>query len=162
MAEDLDVVCESQIARASGTLTSRAVTFPTMSPSPTDPAGSPPEPQRSRSGILHFLDGLRYSLKGYKAAWVHAEAFRQEIVVFIAAVIVAVFVGDSAVERALLIGILFLVLIAELINSSIETVVDRIGTEHNELSGRAKDLASAAVFTAIIAAVVVWLLVIFG
>lgn len=128
----------------------------------SSPDGQSPEPQRSRTGVLHFLDGLRYSLKGYKAAWKHAEAFRQEIVIFIAAVIAAVFVGDSAIERALLIGILFPVLIAELINSAIETVVDRIGTEHNELSGRAKDLASAAVFTAIIAAVVVWLLVIFG
>lgn len=128
----------------------------------SQPDGTPPEPQRSRSGIFHFLDGLKYSLQGYKAAWTHAEAFRQEIVVFIAAVVVAVFVGDTAVERALLIGILFPVLIAELTNSAVETVVDRIGTEHNELSGRAKDLASAAVFTAIIAAVVVWLLIIFG
>lgn len=130
-----------------------------MSSSSGEPS---PEPQRSRSGVLHFLDGLRYSLQGYKAAWQHAEAFRQELVVFVAAVIVAVFLGDTAVERALLIGILFPVLIAELINSAVETVVDRIGTEHNELSGRAKDLASAAVFTSIIAAVVVWLLIIFG
>ncbi len=129
---------------------------------PNTPSDLPPQPERSRSGPFHFVDGLRYSLKGYKAAWQHAEAFRQEIVVFVAAVVVAVFIGDSAIERALLIGILFPVLIAELINSAIETVVDRIGTEHNELSGRAKDLASAAVFTSIIAAVVVWLLVIFG
>ncbi len=119
-------------------------------------------PQRSRTGLFHFVDGLRYSLRGLAAAWKHAEAFRQEIVVFIAAVVVAAFVGDSAIERALLIGILFPVLIAELINTAVETVVDRIGVEHHELSGRAKDLASAAVFVSIIAAVTVWALVIFG
>lgn len=152
----------SRSAAVSSILSIYHVLSPTMSTSPTGPTGSSPEPQRSRPGILHFIDGLRYSLKGYRAAWTHAEAFRQEIVVFVAAVIVAVFVGDSAVERALLIGILFPVLIAELINTAVETVVDRIGTEHNELSGRAKDLASAAVFTSIIAAVVVWVLVIFG
>ena len=120
------------------------------------------EPQRSRTGPLHFIDGLKYSLKGYRAAWVHAEAFRQELAVFAIAVVVAVFVGDSGLERALLIGILFPVLITELINTAIETVVDRVSTEHHELSGRAKDLASAAVFTSIIAAATVWLLVIFS
>lgn len=129
---------------------------------PQPPNGPSPEPQRSRTGLLHFIDGLRYSIKGYRAAWTHAEAFRQELAVFIAAVVAATFLGDSAVERALLIGILFPVFITELINSAVETVVDRMGTEHNELSGRAKDLASAAVFTSIIAAVTVWALVIFG
>ncbi len=116
-------------------------------------------PQRSRSGPLHFLDGLRFSIKGYRAALMHAEAFRQELVVFIAAVVIAVFIADNAMERAILIGVLFPVLIAELFNTAIETVVDRIGTEDHELSGRAKDLASAAVFTSIIAAVVIWALV---
>lgn len=116
----------------------------------------------SRSGLLHLIDGLRYSLKGLKAAWVHAEAFRQELILFIAAVIAAVFLGDNGLERALLIAVLFPILIAELINTAVETVVDRVGTEHHELSGRAKDLASAAVFISIIGAVVTWLLVLLG
>ena len=119
-------------------------------------------PQRSRTGILHFIDGLRYSFKGLKAAWVHAEAFRQELVVFIAAVVVAVPLADTAIERVILIGVLFPVLIAELVNTAIETVVDRIGPEHHELSGRAKDLASAAVFLSILGAATVWLLVLLG
>ncbi len=101
-------------------------------------------------------------MKGLRAAWFHAEAFRQELVVFIVAVVAATFLGDSAVERALLIGILFPVLAAELVNTAIETVVDRIGPEHHELSGRAKDLASAGVLVTIIAAVTVWAIVLIG
>jgi diacylglycerol kinase (ATP) len=119
-------------------------------------------PTRSRSGLLHFIDGALYSFKGLRAAWSHAEAFRQELAIFVVAVVAAVFLGDNAIERALLIGILFPVLVAELFNTAIETVVDRIGTEHHELSGRAKDLASAAVFLTIIAAVTVWAIVLFG
>ena len=119
-------------------------------------------PNRSRTGPLHFIDGLRYSLKGLRAAWTHAEAFRQELVVFVVAVVAAAFLGDSAVERALLIGFLFPVLAAELVNSAIETVVDRIGLEHHELSGRAKDMSSAVVFVTIIAAVTVWAIVLIG
>jgi diacylglycerol kinase (ATP) len=119
-------------------------------------------PQKSRTGPLHFLDGLKYSLKGLRAAWTHAEAFRQELAVFIAGIVLAVFLGDNAIERAILIGVMFPVLVAELVNTAVETVVDRIGTEPNELAGRAKDLASAAVFVAIIGAVTVWGLVLFG
>jgi diacylglycerol kinase (ATP) len=120
------------------------------------------QPQRSKQGILHVLDGLRYGSRGVRTAWSHAEAFRQELVVFVVAVVVAVLLGDSAVERAILIGVLFPVLIAELVNTAIETVVDRIGTEHHELSGRAKDLAAGAVLLSIIGATVVWLLVLLG
>ena len=118
--------------------------------------------QRSRTGLLHFVDGLRYSFLGLRSAWKHAEAFRQEAVLFVAAVVVAVFLGETAIERALMIGFLFPILIAELLNTAIETVVDRIGPEHHELSGRAKDMASAAVFVAIVAAVTVWILVLTG
>jgi diacylglycerol kinase (ATP) len=70
--------------------------------------------------------------------------------------------GDNGVERALLILPLFLVLLIELLNGAVETVVDRIGTEHNELSGRAKDLASAAVFVALVTVPAVWGLVLLG
>ncbi|MDA0677087.1 MAG: diacylglycerol kinase [Chloroflexi bacterium] len=125
--------------------------------------GSQPEqPQRSKTGVLHFFDGLRYGSRGLRAAFSHAEAFRQELVVFVVAVVVAVLLGDTAVERAILIGVLFPVLIAELVNTAIETVVDRIGTEHHELSGRAKDIGAAAVLLSIIGAAVTWLLVLLG
>ena len=112
--------------------------------------------------MFHFVDGLRFSWRGYVAAFKHAEAFRQELIVFVIAAVAAVFLGDNAIERAILIGVLFPILVTELVNTAIETVVDRIGTEHHELSGRAKDLASAAVFTCIIAAVVVWVIVLIG
>ena len=118
--------------------------------------------QRSKPGVLHFFDGIKYGSRGIRAAFAHAEAFRQELVVFVVAVVVAVVLGDSGVERAILIGVLFPVLIAELINTAIETVVDRISTEHHELSGRAKDLGAAAVLLSIVGAAVVWLLVLLG
>ena len=75
---------------------------------------------------------------------------------------IGVWLGDNGVERALLILPLLLVLLVELLNGAVETVVDRIGMEHNELSGRAKDLASAAVFVAFLSVLVVWGLVLMG
>ena len=75
---------------------------------------------------------------------------------------IGVWLGDNGVERALLILPLLLVLLVELLNGAVETVVDRIGMEHNELSGRAKDLASAAVFVALLSVLVVWGLVLMG
>ena len=75
---------------------------------------------------------------------------------------IGVWLGDNGVERALLILPLLLVLLVELLNGAVETVVDRVGMEHNELSGRAKDLASAAVFVAILSVFVVWGLVLLG
>jgi diacylglycerol kinase (ATP) len=75
---------------------------------------------------------------------------------------IGVWLGDNGVERALLILPLLLVLLVELLNGAVETVVDRVGMEHNELSGRAKDLASAAVFVAILGVFVVWGLVLLG
>ena len=70
-----------------------------------------------------------------------------------------VWLGQSGVERALLVGSLMLVLIVELLNSAVEALVDRIGSERHELSGVAKDLGSAAVFVALVLVVVVWSLV---
>ena len=75
---------------------------------------------------------------------------------------IGVWLGDNGVERALLILPLLLVLLVELLNGAVETVVDRVGMEHNELSGRAKDLASAAVFVALLSVLVVWGLVLMG
>lgn len=75
---------------------------------------------------------------------------------------IGVWLGDNGVERALLILPLLLVLLVELLNGAVETVVDRIGMDHNELSGRAKDLASAAVFVALLSVLVVWGLVLMG
>jgi len=113
-------------------------------------------------GLAHALVALRYSWKGLRAAWRKEEAFRQEVVVALLATPVAWFVGDTALERALLVAVLLQVLMVELLNTGIENVVDRIGADPHKLSGRAKDVGSAAVMVAIVIAVVVWAGVLLG
>ena len=109
-----------------------------------------------------IVRATRHSFAGLRSAIRGEAAFRQELILAIVLTPVAVWLGDNGIERALMIGSLLIVLIVELINSAIETVVDRIGTEFHDLSGRAKDLGSAAVFISLIAVPVVWGLVIFG
>ena len=99
---------------------------------------------------------LRYSFKGLASAARGEPAFLQELIVCAVLIPVAVWFGEDAIERALMIGSLLLILIVELVNTAIETVVDRIGPERDELSGRAKDLGSAAVFVSLVLAAVVW------
>jgi diacylglycerol kinase (ATP) len=91
----------------------------------------------------------------------YEEAFRLELLAIIVMLPLAIWLGQSAVEYALLIGSLLLVLIVELINSAIEAVVDRVGVEQHELSGRAKDIGSAAVMLAIINSTLIWVLLLF-
>lgn len=105
-----------------------------------------------------FLAGGN-SIKGLKAALIHESAVRQETALLIVATIIACFLDVTNLERALLIGSWFIVLIVELLNSAIEAVVDRIGLEYHELSGRAKDIGSAAVFVALSFAAVIWFLI---
>lgn len=100
-----------------------------------------------------------YSWQGLCAAFKSEAAFRQELVVCVVLIPVALLVDVTSAERALMIASLLLVLIVELLNSAIESVVDRVGREQHELSGRAKDQASAAVLIALILAIVVWTLV---
>lgn len=107
-------------------------------------------------GIKHVFDAFGYSLKGLKAAVVYEEAFRLELLGVAIMLPLAVWLGQTSVEYALLIGSLLLVLIIELINSAIEAIVDRIGVEHHELSGRAKDIGSAAVMFTLINVAVIW------
>ncbi len=113
------------------------------------------------TGLTRIINAAGYSWLGLKAAFKYEAAFRQELVLCVALVPVGLWLGDTGVERALLIGSLLLVLIVELVNSAIEAVVDRFGGEHHELSGRAKDIGSAAVFIALLNVFVVWALVIF-
>ncbi|MCL7744074.1 diacylglycerol kinase [Guyparkeria hydrothermalis] len=113
-------------------------------------------------GWRHALVALRYSWKGLRTAWRKEEAFRQEVLVALVAVPVALFVGETALERALLIAVVLQVLMVELLNTGIENVVDRIGPDPHKLSGRAKDVGSAAVLLAIVIAAVVWGFVLFG
>ncbi|MBM2829262.1 MAG: diacylglycerol kinase [Gammaproteobacteria bacterium] len=100
-----------------------------------------------------------YSFKGLKAAFINEAAFRLEVILSIILIPLGIWLGENGVERALLAGVILLVMIVELINSGIEAVVDRISGEHHELSGRAKDVGSAAVLIALINVAAVWLLV---
>jgi diacylglycerol kinase (ATP) len=111
------------------------------------------------TGWRRLLNAAAFSWQGLVAACRFEAAFRQELVASLVIIPLAVWLGATAVERALLIAVWLLVLITELLNSSIEAVVDRIGDEHHELAGRAKDVASAAVLIALINAAVVWALV---
>ena len=95
-------------------------------------------------------------MKGLKAAWVHEAAFRQELMLAIVMLPIAVLVDITTIEKLLLIFSLFIVLIVELLNSAIEAVVDRIGDEIHTLSGQAKDIASAAVFMSLALCGITW------
>ncbi len=118
--------------------------------------------QEPVSPIGRLVGALGYSLQGLKAVFQHEAAFRQEVAISILVVPLALWLGDGAVERALLVGSWWLVLIVEVLNSAIEAVVDRIGPERHELAGRAKDLGSAAVFLSISLAVLTWGLILFA
>jgi diacylglycerol kinase (ATP) len=111
------------------------------------------------TGLRRLVSATRYSLAGLRAAWRHEAAFRQECALAAILIPAGLWLGRSAVERALLIGVCLLVLVVELLNSAIEAVVDRIGPESHALSGRAKDLGSAAVLMSLMLAAIVWALV---
>jgi len=113
----------------------------------------------SRTGWRRLLDATAFSIKGLHAAWRNEAAFRQESSVVLILLPTAVWLGETFTQRALLIFSLLLVLMVELLNSAVETAIDRIGEEPHELSGRAKDLGSAAVMISLLAAGIVWGLV---
>ncbi|MGL4448153.1 diacylglycerol kinase [Shewanella sp.] len=108
-------------------------------------------------GIKRIFRATGFSIKGLKAAWIHEAAFRQELILTVLLLPIALFVEISTVERLLLIFTLFIVLIVELLNSAIEAVVDRVGSEIHPLSGQAKDIASAAVFLSLLLCGITWL-----
>ncbi len=111
----------------------------------------------STTGVNHIVHATRYSWLGFRAAWRHESAFRQELALFLIGIPVAALVAATPVEFLLLTLPLCLLLLTELLNSAIETVVDRISQSHDELSGRAKDMGSAAVFTALCILGLAWL-----
>jgi diacylglycerol kinase (ATP) len=115
----------------------------------------------NEKGIKRFFNAILFSMAGFKAAWANEEAFRQETVIGIMAIALAFWLGESSTDKVLLIGSVVLILFAELINSAIEAVVDRVGTEHHELAGRAKDLGSASVMIMILMAILTWLIILF-
>jgi diacylglycerol kinase (ATP) len=108
------------------------------------------------TGIRRILRATKFSAQGLAQAWQHEAAFRQELVLVALLAPVAIWLGQTAIERAVLIGSCLIVLIVELINSAIEAAIDRHGDEHHELSGRAKDMGSAAVFISLLLVALVW------
>ena len=117
-------------------------------------------------GIGHLPRGLGrmfkatvWSCQGLRAAWLHESSFRLEVYLFIILGPAGWLLGETGVERALLIGSCLLVMAMELMNSSMEAVIERYGAEHHELAGRAKDMGSAAVFVLMMNVILVWALI---
>lgn len=111
------------------------------------------------TGFTRIYKAAGYSLKGLTAAWKNEAAFREESLVIVPAILLSFYLDVSNIERILMDGSLILVILVELLNSAVEAAIDRIGTEHHELSGRAKDMGSAAVFIAIGFALFTWALI---
>ena len=121
-------------------------------------AGTPPDanPQKSRTGLKRLWHAAGYSLAGLRAGW-HEKAFRQEALLALVMLPAAFWLGRSWVETALLAGSVVLVLVVELLNTGIETAIDRIGPEWHPLSKRAKDMGSAAVLLSLLLCAGVWI-----
>lgn len=97
-----------------------------------------------------------WSMQGLRAAWLHESSFRLEVYLLAVLAPLALWLGETGVERALLLGSCLLVLAVELLNSAIEAVIERYGPEFHELAGRAKDMGSAAVFMVMLNVLLVW------
>ncbi|WP_091874532.1 diacylglycerol kinase [Massilia yuzhufengensis] len=115
---------------------------------------------KSTSGLNRIFAASRYSIQGLQLAWKTEHAFRQELLVSIPAILVAVLLPISRLERLVLIMVVALVLIVELLNSAVEAAVDRISFERHPLSKNAKDFGSAAVFLTVILAIVTWVVIV--
>lgn len=116
------------------------------------PSSIPPadaNPQKHRTGLSRILHAGGYSMEGLRAGW-HETAFRQEVMAAVVMVPAAFWLGQTWVEVALLAGSVLIVMIVELLNTGIETAIDRIGPEWHDLSKRAKDMGSAAVFLSLV------------
>ena len=108
------------------------------------------------TGFKSVFRASRYSWQGLRAAWQHESAFRQECTIGLLLIPAGMLLAETAVELAVLLAVCILVLITELLNSAIEAVVDRIGEEHHDLAGRAKDMGSAAVMLSLILLLTTW------
>jgi diacylglycerol kinase (ATP) len=117
---------------------------------------------KSKPLLARPFIALRVALQGLAAAWRYEIPFRMEVVGFAVLFPLSFLLGKTAVERALLIGSLLLVLIVELLNSALEATLDRVSLEHHPLIGRAKDIASAAVGLSLVNAAAVWFFIFLG
>lgn len=116
-------------------------------------------PYKGKTGLRRLCSAFGYSLAGFRAAYKHEDAFRQEALLAVILIPLAIWLHVSLIDRALMIGSVLLVIIVELLNSAIEATVDRISLDSHDLAKRAKDIGSAAVLVSLVNAVVIWGLV---
>jgi diacylglycerol kinase (ATP) len=119
-------------------------------------------PHKGKTGLTRIWNALLYSLDGLSAAFRHEDAFRQEVLLALVLIPIAVHMPASGAGKAMMVASVLLVLIAELLNSAIEAVTDRVSLEDHILAKRAKDMGSAAVMLALVNVPAVWLLVLLG
>ena len=125
--------------------------MPLSHPQPAAPAN----PQKARTGLNRIWHAAGYSIEGLRAGW-HEKAFRQEAIAAMLLLPISVWLGKGWVETVLLAGSVVIVMIVELLNTGIETAIDRIGPEWHDLSKRAKDMGSAAVLLALLLCAGIW------
>jgi diacylglycerol kinase (ATP) len=116
-------------------------------------------PYKGKTGIKRLANAFSYSVAGTLAAFKHEDAFRQEVILSTILIPLAIYLGQTAIEQALMITSILLIIIVELLNSSVEATVDRISVKRHKLSKRAKDIGSAAVFFSLVNAAVAWFLI---
>jgi diacylglycerol kinase (ATP) len=116
-------------------------------------------PYKGKTGIKRLANAFTYSVAGTLAAFKHEDAFRQEVILSIVLIPLAIYLGQTPIEQALMIASILLIIIVELLNSSLEATVDRISVKRHKLSKRAKDIGSAAVFFSLVNASVIWFLI---
>jgi diacylglycerol kinase (ATP) len=116
-------------------------------------------PYKGKTGIKRLLNAFKYSVAGTLAAFKHEDAFRQEVFLSVILIPLAIYLGETTTEQALMITSILLIIIVELLNSSVEATVDRISIKRHKLAKRAKDIGSAAVFFSLVNASVIWFLI---
>jgi diacylglycerol kinase (ATP) len=119
-------------------------------------------PFKSKNGLERIAKALGYSLAGLKSAYKNEAAIRQEVWLMVVLIPLAFYLGQTNIERILLVGVTVLVFIVELLNSAVEAAVDHTSIDHHTLAARAKDIGSAAVMVAIMLFLLVWYLIICG
>src|SRR5690554_2046943 len=118
-------------------------------------------PYKGKTGLRRLINAFGYSIAGFREAYRNEDAFRQEVLLALVLLPLAFYLGQTALHKALMIACVLLVMIVELLNSSIEATVDRISLENHALAKRAKDIGSAAVLMSLINLAVVWSVLIF-
>lgn len=116
-------------------------------------------PYKGKTGLVRLFNAFGYSLEGFRAAYKHEDAFRQEVLLAIILIPLSLWLPVTLIGKALMIASVLLVIIVELLNSAIEATVDRISLENHDLAKRAKDIGSSAVLVSLINVIVVWVMV---